>query len=189
MDKEVECLCCKECLRTAEKLNDNINLFGKNEVFPCITEHQGFQSICLDPFVLQVAWLSYKQHYENVYDGPTHKKYRHVSYRQYVRWTHGYVGKQIRVVTPSCVSVVSGNIFLYLGKKNFFNLSVSNIWISSRQPFNPKIKFVSSIDQYQRSCVAWQKLYLLVYNGRYTSEQEQTVQNFQILIEEVQHTW
>ena len=42
------------------------------------------------PFVLQVAWLSYKQHYEDVYNGPTDKKYR-----QHVRWTHGYVGKQI----------------------------------------------------------------------------------------------
>ena len=37
--------------------------------------------------------------------------------------------------------------------------------------------------------VAWQKLKLFVYNGRYTSEQEQTVQNFQILIEKVQLTW
>ena len=99
-----------------------------------------FQSICLGPFVLQVAWLSYKQHYENVYDGLTHTKYRNVSYRQYVRWTHGYVGKQIRAVIPSCVSVVSGHIFLHLGKKNISNLSVSDIWISSRQPFNPKIK-------------------------------------------------
>ena len=73
MDREVECLCCKKCPRTAEKLNDNINLFGNNEAFPCIIEHQGFQSICLDPLVLQVAWLSYKQHYDNVYDGPTIK--------------------------------------------------------------------------------------------------------------------
>ena len=29
-------------------------------------------------------------------------RYRHNAYRQYVRWIHGYVGKQIRVVLPSC---------------------------------------------------------------------------------------
>ena len=53
-------------------------------------------------WVLQTAWLSYKQHYENIYSGPQHKKYRRIAYQQYVRWARGYVGKNIRVVIPAC---------------------------------------------------------------------------------------
>ena len=102
MDRAVECLCCKECEKTSATLADNINLFRRENCLNCITDHKGSQSVCLDPFVLQVAWLGYKQHYKNAYKGPTHKKYRHIAYRQYVRWTHGYVGKEIRVVIPSC---------------------------------------------------------------------------------------
>ena len=70
--------------------------------FKCITDHPGFQSVCLNQWVLQVAWLAYKQTYEDVYNGPQHKKYRHITYCQYVRWVHGHIGKDIRVVIPSC---------------------------------------------------------------------------------------
>ena len=79
------------------------NLFAQNEQFDCITSHPGFEPVCLNPWVLQVAWLCYRQTYENVYEGPMHKKYRHIAYRQFVRWTHGYVGKNIRVLIPACV--------------------------------------------------------------------------------------
>ena len=108
-----------------------------------------------------------------------------------------YVGHMVMLVNKyelsyhHVLSVVSG----HMGKKNISNLSVSNIRISSRQPFNPKIKIcftknptVLLIDV-SEVMAAWQKLKLRVYNGRYTSEQEQTVQNFQILIEKVQLTW
>ena len=64
--------------------------------------HPGFQSVCLDLWVLQVAWLAYRQTYEDVHNGPQHKKCRHIAYRQYVRWVHGHVGKNIRVAIPSC---------------------------------------------------------------------------------------
>ena len=121
MDKGIECLCCKECETTGINLADSIHIFGRNEYFSCITDHQGFQSICLDPFVLQVAWLSYEQHYEDAYEGPLHKKYKHIAYRQYVRWIHGYVGKQIRVVLPSCaVSCIRAH-FPSPGDEEHFN--------------------------------------------------------------------
>jgi len=84
------------------KLPDNITLFGREDYVHCITDHKGFQSVCLYPFVLQVAWQGYNQHYENGYEGPTHKKYRHIAYSQCVKWTCGCFGKQIRVVIPSC---------------------------------------------------------------------------------------
>ena len=66
MDREVECLCYNKCTQTATKLEEIISLLNNSEMFACITDHPGFQSVCLDSWVLQTAWLSYKQHYENV---------------------------------------------------------------------------------------------------------------------------
>ena len=98
----MECLCCYECTQTATKLEENISLINNSEIVACITDHPGFQSVCLDQWVLQTAWLTYKQHYENIYSGPQHKKYRHIAYRQYLRCVHGYVEKKnIRVVIPA----------------------------------------------------------------------------------------
>ena len=57
-----------------------------------------------------------------------------------------YVGHMVMLVNKyglsyhHVLSVVSGHIFLHMGKKNISNLSVSNFRISSRQPFNSKIK-------------------------------------------------
>ena len=51
-----------------------------------------------------------------------------------------YVGHMVMLVNKYELSVVSGHIFLHLGKKNISNLFVSNIRTSSRQPFNTKIK-------------------------------------------------
>ena len=102
MDRELECMCCKECEKTPVKLEENISLLRNPTQFKCITDHPGFQSVCLNQWVLQVAWLAYKQTYEDVYNGPQHKKYRHIAYCQYVRWVHGHIGKNIRVVIPSC---------------------------------------------------------------------------------------
>ena len=30
------------------------------------------------------------------------RRYRYTSYRQFVRWIWGYLGKKVRVVLPSC---------------------------------------------------------------------------------------
>ena len=57
-----------------------------------------------------------------------------------------YVGQLVMLINKyqlsyhHVLSVVTRHIFLHLGKKNISNLSVSNISISSRLPFNPKIK-------------------------------------------------
>ena len=67
MDTERECLCCSssEYQPTMTKLTDNVYLFGKNTRFGCMTNHPGFQAVCLNPFVLSVACLQYKQVYDN----------------------------------------------------------------------------------------------------------------------------
>ena len=69
----------------------------------CIVDHSGFRAVCLNVWVLQTAWLQYKQQYgRDVYEGPEFKKSRHVAYRQLVRWCWGTSGKEIRVPLPSC---------------------------------------------------------------------------------------
>ena len=58
---------------------------------------------------------------EDAYEGPLHKKYRHIAYLQYVKWIHGYVGKQIRVVLPSCAVSCIRTHFPSPGDEEHFN--------------------------------------------------------------------
>ena len=103
MDREVECLCCQEI---PEVLNKNAEVYEHEKPrapYPCITTNPAFQAVCLNRWVLQVAWCQYKQQYgTDAVEGPEHKINRHVAYRQLVRWCWGVIGKDIRVVLPSC---------------------------------------------------------------------------------------
>ena len=73
-----------------------------NKTAQCITQHPGFTAVCLNKWVLRTAWHQYKQQYTNSYEGPEHKQFRHIAYRQLARWCWGYLGKEVRVVLPSC---------------------------------------------------------------------------------------
>ena len=66
------------------------------------TLHPGFNVVCLNHWVLETAWLQYKQQYNSTYDGPENKLNRHTAYRQLARWCWGILGKEIRVVLPAC---------------------------------------------------------------------------------------
>ncbi|XP_071854150.1 P2X purinoceptor 7-like [Apostichopus japonicus] len=93
-----ECRCCHEASAVMEK-----NAEGEGNSV-CITEHQGFQPVCLDPWVLQTASYQYSQHYGgNAREGGVNEKFRHLAYRQFVRWCYKYLGRDVRVVIPSCV--------------------------------------------------------------------------------------
>ena len=51
-----ECLCCKEVDEVSAVMQE----------FPdisCVTDHPGFQPVCLDVNVLRTAYYSYRQHY------------------------------------------------------------------------------------------------------------------------------
>ena len=50
-----ECVCCCEISRVVAKL--------EGTGAPCITEHEGFDAVCLNRWVLQTAYYQYKQHY------------------------------------------------------------------------------------------------------------------------------
>ena len=69
----------------------------------CITDNPAFKAVCLNPWVLQAAWYSYKQQYgTKAIEGPEDKQNRHVAYRHLARWCWGYLGKEIRVPLPAC---------------------------------------------------------------------------------------
>ena len=58
METNRECVCCKEIPKILEKMS-------KLEVpVNCITEHPGFDGVCLNVWVLQTAYYQYRQHYD-----------------------------------------------------------------------------------------------------------------------------
>ena len=102
MDRVEECSCCQEIQQVAYKNQEVIEVTKPVRLFTCITDNPGFHSVCLDRWVLQAAWLGYKQQYgSQAYEGPEHKIHCHIAYRQLVQWCWGVHGKEIRVVLPS----------------------------------------------------------------------------------------
>ena len=105
MDREEECICCQEINAiesTCKSLPNDGPMYANQPTPCCITQHPGFMSVCLNKWVLKTAWFQYKQQYTDAYEGPEHKQYRHIAYRQLARWCWGFLGKEVRVVLPSC---------------------------------------------------------------------------------------
>ncbi|XP_014663256.1 PREDICTED: adipocyte plasma membrane-associated protein-like isoform X1 [Priapulus caudatus] len=93
-----ECVCCAEIPEVVAKIGE-----AQMTNVKCITDHPGMQAVCLDPWSVQVAWFAYHQQYRgNAFEGPMHAKYRHIAYRQLVRWCFGYLARDTRVVLPAC---------------------------------------------------------------------------------------
>ncbi|XP_064643082.1 uncharacterized protein LOC135497250 [Lineus longissimus] len=93
-----KCVCCRDINEYRAKLTEDEN------APTCITAQKGFNSVCINEDVLETAWYQYRQQYgKNAHsNGPRHRRLRHIAYRQLVRWCYGYLGKDIRVVLPSC---------------------------------------------------------------------------------------
>ena len=102
LNRVVECVCCAEIDCVVAKNNEAVEAEGLAEPSVCITQHPGFHAVCLNRWVLQTAWYQYKQQYQDSYEGPYHKQNRHIAYRQLARWCWGLLGKEVRVVLPSC---------------------------------------------------------------------------------------
>ena len=51
------CLCCREIDKVVNKLKESEGTMS------CITEHEGFEPVCLNVWVLQAAYFQYRQHY------------------------------------------------------------------------------------------------------------------------------
>ena len=57
-----ECVCCREIVQMANRVSSH-----KVE---CIISHPGFRSVFLDPWVLETAYYTYRQHYgDNAVEG------------------------------------------------------------------------------------------------------------------------
>jgi len=69
MPTAVECLCCNEVQEVADKVQE----FGSS--ISCITEHEGFEAVCLNVWVLQAAYFSYRQRYgsQDTKEHPVHE--------------------------------------------------------------------------------------------------------------------
>ncbi|XP_063077113.1 uncharacterized protein LOC134467125 isoform X1 [Engraulis encrasicolus] len=100
MTSALESVCCREIEEyraLLEKLPEDIT-----RDITCLTRRPGFQGVCLDPYVLAVAYLAFKQEH-----GPLQttkpEQYRYTAYRQIVRWAYGTLGRQIRKPIPACV--------------------------------------------------------------------------------------
>ena len=100
MDSDVECVCCQEIPQILAELADAASI-NNTEIPGCIIDHPGFEAACLNRWVLRNAWRRYKQQYHELVDGPQHKKYRHVAYRQLVEMVWKYLGRYVRVTLPS----------------------------------------------------------------------------------------
>ncbi|XP_071819728.1 uncharacterized protein [Apostichopus japonicus] len=90
-----ECRCCTEI--------DQVKVVMEEEGAGCITTHPGFHAVCLDRWGLRTAYFAYRQQYgENARESSLHEKYRHVAYRQLVRFCWQFLGKDVRVILPAC---------------------------------------------------------------------------------------
>lgn len=58
MSTSLDCVCCKEIPEVCGKINE----LGNSSIH-CITEHPGFDAVCLNVWVLQVAYYQYRQQY------------------------------------------------------------------------------------------------------------------------------
>ena len=103
MALEVENICCRQRI--------------------CITREEFFQCAVLDMGVLSIAIVN---HSDVFADDPeyTPASYRKASYRQWILWQHGYLGRANRRVIPSCVIWAVRDRYpspngLYLGFKKY----------------------------------------------------------------------
>lgn len=52
-----ECVCCCEIDEVVQKKEES------DTQLTCITDHEGFEPVCLNLYVLQTAYFSYRQQY------------------------------------------------------------------------------------------------------------------------------
>ena len=75
MNTSSECVCCKEISVVCGKINE----LGDSSIH-CITEHPGFEGVCLNVWVLQAAYYQYRQHYGTVSLSPAINEYVMLSF-------------------------------------------------------------------------------------------------------------
>lgn len=67
MSTSQECVCCCEIDATVQKMGES------DSNISCIVEHEGFQPVCLDLWVLQAAYFSYRSRYGDAMEKSMHE--------------------------------------------------------------------------------------------------------------------
>ena len=63
MEKHYECMCCKEIQGVKDKIEELRELDNETNSVGCITDHIGFDQVCLAKHNLQALYLNYKCQY------------------------------------------------------------------------------------------------------------------------------
>ena len=71
MPPSTECICCKEIATIVSKIGEAIG----DDPVTCITEHLGFEGVCLNVWVLQVAYYQYRQEHGSSSSPPSLHEY------------------------------------------------------------------------------------------------------------------
>ncbi|KAK7093111.1 uncharacterized protein [Littorina saxatilis] len=92
MDTIKECRCYTEMEQMEALMREGVN---------CITQHPGFQSVCLDIYVLRTCYRWCEQQYgRDIAD--ENSRYRYTAYHMLARFAWGWLGKDVRVTLPAC---------------------------------------------------------------------------------------
>ncbi|XP_060589285.1 uncharacterized protein LOC132744554 [Ruditapes philippinarum] len=82
LDNDRESICCNEIDSVKLKIEQYKEEMATD--LSCITRYPGFQSVCLDRYVLETAYYQYRQQYVKV-EHTNNKRQRYVAYRQFAR--------------------------------------------------------------------------------------------------------
>ena len=101
--KTTEAVCCHTS-GASKLLSQAVSIYKEDAPYQCIIEHPSFKLNCLAPEVIVESWKGYKHFYgDKCCEGPVHKRNRHVAYSNAVRLFYNIVGRNCRIVLPSCV--------------------------------------------------------------------------------------
>ena len=95
METGKESVCCRE-------IQEYLGVWNYDKV-TCMSDHDGFQGLCLNRYVVQTAMYSYLED-----TGPLdrnelpHRIYRYLAYRSLTRFIYHKLGRYERRVIPAC---------------------------------------------------------------------------------------
>ena len=70
LNRNEECTYCSEFPEICNKNREAVEMGEVAEAPVCITQHPGFQAVCLNRWVLQTAWYQYRQYSQSYEDPP-----------------------------------------------------------------------------------------------------------------------
>ncbi|XP_056435161.1 P2X purinoceptor 7-like [Gadus chalcogrammus] len=97
MPTEVENICCMKIPQVTRRLRE------VEQQQTCMVDHPGLEPVCLNVYSIQNARQIYRADYGPLNLRRIHNRYRYPSYRSFVSWCWGLLGRSIRVVLPACV--------------------------------------------------------------------------------------